>query len=520
MTGHSQANLIPLTRQTEQTAGPINAAMPSLYQQAEGYGTDKVIKATWQSFGLAIFAGAFIALAFVFYITVTTGNSGPWGLIRLAGGLAFSLGLMLVVICGGELFTSTVLSSVAWAQRKVSSKELLKCWLRVYAGNFVGAMLMLAMIVIAGMQHLNDGQWGLNALNIAQHKLHHGWWQAFVLGMLCNMLVCLGVWMTFASKDALTKAILLMLPVAMFVSSGFEHSIANLFMVPLGIVIAQFSEPSWFEALNVTQNQFADLTVSHFVINNLIPVTLGNIVGGGLFVGLGYWLIEKAKPTTYQKKPRSNKGGSLAEVISLSTLDSQIDTPLAKQTDPQTALIQNNSRSQPFPGVKTMPKTIQRLNVSDLMNPTPFTLTADLSVYEGLKRLSDAASRGAPVVNDKQQLLGFISQQDLLRSLWSEEFVRGIGYKVGDLMQTQVLTVTPLDAVADLIELMVVDRNKLFPVSDSGMLIGNTFKSYEERLRGANASKPSVFPVVDEGVLCGVITREDISQKICELYKF
>ncbi|PKG56413.1 MULTISPECIES: formate transporter FocA [unclassified Shewanella] len=520
MTAHSQPNLIPLTHQTETTTSPVNAATPSLYQQAEGYGTDKVIKAKWESFGLAIFAGAFIALAFVFYITVTTGSSGPWGLIRLAGGLAFSLGLMLVVICGGELFTSTVLSSVAWAQKKVSSTDLLKCWARVYAGNFVGAMLMLCMIVIAGMQNLNDGQWGLNALNIAQHKLHHGWWQAFVLGMLCNMLVCLGVWMTFASKDALTKAILLMLPVAMFVSSGFEHSIANLFMVPLGIVIAQFSDPSWFEALNVTQSQFADLTINHFIINNLIPVTLGNIVGGGLFVGLGYWLIEKADPIANQRTTSSNKQACLAEVIALAAFDTQIETPLAKQAEAESSLIESNSHSHLFPGVKIMPKTIQRLNVSDLMNPTPFTLTADLSVYEGLKQLSDSASRGAPVVNEKKQLLGFISQQDLLRSLWSEEFVRGISFKVGDLMQTQVLTVSPLDAVADLIELMVVDRSKLFPVNDSAMLIGNTFKSYEERLRGANASKPSVFPVVDEGVLCGVITREDIAQKVCDLYKF
>lgn len=520
MAENSQTKRLPIIEQVESHLSQKTALKPSMYQQAERYGADKVVKAHWQSFGLAVFAGAFIALAFVFYITVTTGSTGPWGLMRLAGGLAFSLGLMLVVICGGELFTSTVLSSVAWAQKQVSTLSLLKCWGRVYVGNFIGAMLMLLLIVVAGMQNLNESHWGLNALNIAQHKLHHGWWQAFVLGMLCNMLVCLGVWMTFSSKDALTKAILLMLPVAMFVSSGFEHSIANLFMVPLGIVLANISDPAWFAALNVTQEQFSDLTVTNFILNNLIPVTLGNIVGGGLFVGLGYWLIEKANPSPSLHVMTQHKQSALAEVISLADLEKNNQTHFVEQTFAEPSQAQSPKSAYLSSGVKNMPKTIQKLNVSDLMNPAPFTLTADISIYEGLKCLTESASRGAPVINEQQQLLGFVSQQDLLRSLWSEEFARGVSFKVADLMQTQVLTVSPSDAVADLIELMVVDREKLFPVNDSGMLIGNTFKSYEERLRGANASKPSVFPVVEGGILCGVITREDIAQKVCQVYKF
>lgn len=166
-----------------------------------------------------------------------------------------------------------------------------------------------------------------------------------------------------------------------------------------------------------------------------------------------------------------------------------------------------------------MPKSIQKLNVSVLMEQTPFTLAPELSVYEGLKQLNEKQLRGAPVVDAKQRLLGFVSQQDLLRSLWSEEFVRGISYKVADLMQTRVLTVTPDDAVADLIEVMVVDRDKLFPVSDMGVLTGHTYASYEERLRHASASKPSCFPVVSEGKLVGVINRESIVAKVCAIYE-
>ena len=190
-----------------------------------------------------------------------------------------------------------MLSTVAWAQKQVTGAELLKCWCRVYAGNFVGAMLMVCLITAAGMYDLDGGNWGLNALKVAQHKLHHTWIQAFSLGILCNMLVCLGVWMTFASRDVLTKSLLLILPVAMFVSSGFEHSIANLFMVPMGMMIQSIASPEFFVSLGVTQAQFADLTVANFIFNNLIPVTLGNIVGGGVIVGLGYWWIEQGKVT-------------------------------------------------------------------------------------------------------------------------------------------------------------------------------------------------------------------------------
>jgi len=264
------------------------------------YGLHKIHKTTRHSFGLSIFAGMFIAIAFVFYVTVTTGGDGSsWGLTRLAGGIAFSLGLILVVVCGAELFTSTVLSSVAWAQKKITTKEMLGCWTRVYLGNFVGAMLIVLLVVGGKMYNLDHGQWGLSVLHLAQHKIHHTWIEAFSLGILCNLLVCLGIWMTFSSKDMLTKSMLLILPVAMFVSSGFEHSIANLFMVPLGIIIQNTVSVEFLTSMGYTADTFADLTISNFIFHNLIPVTLGNIVGGGVMVGLGNWLIypQAAKPS-------------------------------------------------------------------------------------------------------------------------------------------------------------------------------------------------------------------------------
>ena len=497
----------------------------SLYQHAEHYGQSKVAKSAWQSFGLAAFAGGFIALAFVFYITVTTGASGSaWGLVRLAGGLAFSLGLMLVVICGGELFTSTVLSSVAWAQKKVTTKQLVMCWTRVYLGNLLGAMVMLLLIMSARMYLLDGGRWGINALTIAQHKLHHGWFQAFSLGILCNMLVCLGVWMTFASRDALTKAILLMLPVAMFVSSGFEHSIANLFMVPLGIAIHLFADQTFFTSAAIDAAQFSDLTLSHFVIKNLIPVTLGNIVGGGIFVGLGYWWIEQAKPqhpsNIERHTPTLTLVNALTATSSYLSNDMPTDTALANEPalsiSPDAHIYSISAGDQPtMLNAKAVSKPIPKMCVSDVMDRHPITLSADQSVYAGLKLLSDANVRSAPVVDDKQALVGFISQQDLLRSLWAQEFTRGVPDKVADLMQTEVLTVSPKDPLDALIELMVVDRQKLFPVTDSGLMIASTYQSYEERLRHAYATKPSAFPVIEQGKLCGMVTREEIAKAVC-----
>ncbi len=268
----------------------------STLDKVEEYGFQKVQKSFATSFSLAIYAGMFIAIAFVFYITVTTGSGdAPWGMVRLLGGIAFSLGLMLVIVCGGELFTSTVLSTVGWAQKRFSTSQLLRCWGRVYLGNLVGALVLVVLVIMAKMHLLNGGEWGIHAMQVALHKLEHDWSQAFALGILCNLLVCLATWMAFTSKDTTGKSLLVVLPVAMFVSSGFEHSIANMFMVPLGVAIKAVSDPAFYTAHGLLASDFEHLTLYNFLVHNLIPVTLGNIVGGGVLVGLGYWRIEHKK---------------------------------------------------------------------------------------------------------------------------------------------------------------------------------------------------------------------------------
>ena len=273
---------------------------------AEQQLTYKALKDSKTTFLLAITAGLFIGLGFVFYTTVTTGvGDMAWGVSKLIGGLCFSLGLMLLVTCGGELFTSTVLTTVAWASRKASGARVLQTWGVVYLGNLVGSLLLVAIIFAGSVYNGDHGAWGVNAMNIAQHKLHHTFIEAVALGIMCNLMVCLAVWMSYGCKNNFEKAFIVMMPVAMFVAGGFEHCVANMFMIPLGISIAHFSPAEFWSMANVAQSSYQDLTISHFLINNLLPVTIGNIIGGGIMVGLTYWKIyrqpELAAATTATK---------------------------------------------------------------------------------------------------------------------------------------------------------------------------------------------------------------------------
>ncbi|WP_267351754.1 MULTISPECIES: formate transporter FocA [unclassified Gilliamella] len=265
-------------------------------QIAEEVGNYKVNKHPSSTILSAIIAGVFISIAFVFYITVTTGTSTvAFGLAKLVGGICFSLGLMLVVCCGADLFTSTVLTILPKMTHKVSWFRMIRNWILVYIGNFIGAILFVGVIWFSGQYMVANGMWGLNVLQTADHKLHHTFIEAVFLGLLANLMVCLAAWMSYAGRSLLDKMLIMILPVAMFVASGFEHSIANMFMIPMGIVINNFASPEFWHAIGVSPDAFKELTVEHFVLKNLIPVTIGNILGG-LVVALPYWALYLRKP--------------------------------------------------------------------------------------------------------------------------------------------------------------------------------------------------------------------------------
>ena len=275
------------------TDNPFNLLLPAaMATVAEEAGIYKATKHPFTTFFLAINAGVFISIAFVFYITATTGSGAmPYGIAKLIGGICFSLGLMLVVVCGADLFTSTVLIVVAKASGRISWGQLARNWINVYAGNLAGALFFVALMWFAGQHMVANGAWGLNVLETADHKMHHTFLEAVCLGTLANLLVCLAVWMSYSGRSLTDKLVVMILPVGMFVASGFEHSIANMFLIPYAITIRDFATPEFWQAAGTTAAQFHALTVSNFILHNLIPVTIGNIIGGGVLVGLTYWVI-------------------------------------------------------------------------------------------------------------------------------------------------------------------------------------------------------------------------------------
>lgn len=275
------------------TDNPFDLLLPAaMAKVAEEAGVYKATKQPLTTFFLAITAGVFISIAFVFYITVTTGSGAvPFGLAKLVGGICFSLGLMLVVICGADLFTSTVLIVVAKASGRISWLQLARNWINVYIGNLFGALFFVGLIWFSGEHMLANGAWGLNVLQTADHKMHHSFIEAVCLGILANLMVCMAVWMSYSGRTLTDKMLAMVLPVAMFVASGFEHSIANMFMIPMAIVIRDFASAEFWQTAGASAEQFSSLTVSNFIVDNLIPVTLGNIIGGGILVGLTYWVI-------------------------------------------------------------------------------------------------------------------------------------------------------------------------------------------------------------------------------------
>lgn len=261
-------------------------------EKAEAAGIAKVNKEPLSLFVSAMMAGAFIGIAFIFYTVVTTGNGDiGWGANKFIGGLAFSLGLVLVVLTGADLFTSTVMTIIGKATGRITWAALARNWAMVYLGNFVGAVTLVMIMQAARHYEGDGGLLGLNYMHIAQHKLHHTFLQAVALGVMCNVLVCLGVWMTYAGRSATDKILAVILPVAMFVAAGFEHCVANMFQIPMAILTKTLAGPEFWAVSGANPADFADLTWSNFVFANLVPVTIGNIIGGALFVGIAYWVI-------------------------------------------------------------------------------------------------------------------------------------------------------------------------------------------------------------------------------------
>lgn len=254
----------------------------AMARKAEDVGVAKATMETASLFALAVLAGAFIALGALFATTVMAGGDDlPFGVQRLLGGVAFSLGLILVVVAGAELFTGNNLVVMAWASRRVATAQLLANWGVVYAGNFVGAVATAALVYAGRQYELGGGAVGEQAIAIAEAKVGLGFVQAVALGALCNALVCLAVWLTYSARTTTDRILAVVPPIAAFVAAGFEHSVANMYFIPFALLVAR---DAGFGA-------DPGLGWGAFLADNLLPVTIGNVLGGAVMVGAVYWFV-------------------------------------------------------------------------------------------------------------------------------------------------------------------------------------------------------------------------------------
>lgn len=292
-----------MTNTTAAAPEPVRQVMdallpPEMAAKAEEIGVRKAQLSATSMLVLAVLAGAFIALGAIFATTVTAGAAGalPPGVIRLLAGLVFSLGLILVVVGGAELFTGNNLIIMAWASRKLSHQLLLRNWTLVYIGNFAGAIGTVVLVYLGAQYTFDGGAIGATALATAQHKVRLGFVEAVALGIMCNALVCLAVWLAFSARSTTDRILAVVPPISAFVAAGFEHSIANMYFVPMGLFIKAGATDAFWTAIDATPADFADLTWPAFLLGNLLPVTIGNIIGGTVLVGAVYWFVYLRQP--------------------------------------------------------------------------------------------------------------------------------------------------------------------------------------------------------------------------------
>jgi formate transporter len=268
-------------------------------------------------FVLSLLAGLFISFGGIAATTATAGTAAvlPFGVVRVLAGVSFMFCLVLVVVTGAELFTGNTLMVIAWSNEKISASSLLRNWSVVYLGNFAGSVATAGLVYWSGQFAFGKGAVGATALIIASSKVEFGFGQAIALGILANILVCMAVWMAMSGRSTTDRILSIILPISAFVAAGFEHSVANMYLIPVALFIKAGAPPSFWTNIGKTAADFPSLTWTAFMIKNLLPVTIGNIIGGSIVVGMAYRFAylrkTKAAPFTLvvrDPRPELNMG--------------------------------------------------------------------------------------------------------------------------------------------------------------------------------------------------------------------
>ncbi|MEG1196967.1 MAG: formate/nitrite transporter family protein [Raoultibacter sp.] len=271
-----------LDEQAVKTLKPDALAPAAIEAKAEEIAVGKTKLSVGKTFVLALLAGAFIAFGALYFCVFLGDPSIPFAVQRIVGGLCFCLGLVLVLCCGAELFTGNMLMTTALLSKKITAGALLKNWGIVWVGNFVGALIVVFLVFMAHTASMNGGQVGTAMINVALSKVTPDWITLFFKGILCNILVCLAVWIGFSARTVVDKVVGILLPISAFVACGFEHCVANMFFLPMAFVlkITGFST-----AVDATALDMGSLFA------NISAATLGNIVGAVVFVAAAYWFV-------------------------------------------------------------------------------------------------------------------------------------------------------------------------------------------------------------------------------------
>ncbi|TAJ93841.1 MAG: CBS domain-containing protein [Gammaproteobacteria bacterium] len=367
---------------------------------------------------LAMLAGAFIAFGAALYTFVLHDTTLTLGLSRLLGGLVFCLGLILVIVAGAELFTGNNLIVMAYVSRKVTGRQLLKNWAIVLIGNLLGALIIVLFIYLSNHLKTAGGALSLFALKIAVNKVNLTFMEALMRGILCNLLVCLAVWLCFSGRSVTDKILAILFPITAFVAMGFEHCVANMYFIPVGLVIANDNALLESAMKLATQPLATDsLTIGAFLWNNLVPVTLGNMIGGVFFVGAVYWFVYLRRSAAEPLRNIMTKGPPAVTP----------ETPIAEAVrvmqahNSSSVLVGKLGESLGIVGEADIVKkaVAQGMNpdttpVSAIMSAPLISVDIRTTIYGVYRLLAERRIRHV-VITEAGKQVGFISVKDLLR---------------------------------------------------------------------------------------------------------
>jgi len=370
------------------------------------------------TFTLAVLAGAFIAFGAVLYTYVIHDSQLSIGLTKLIGGLVFCLGLILVIVAGAELFTGNNLIVMAYVSRKITLEQLLRNWVIVFIGNLVGSLAIVFLIWLSRQWTSADSSVGVKALMIANSKVNLAFWQAFSKGILCNILVCLAVWLCFSGRSVTDKILAIIFPITAFVALGFEHSVANMYFIPAGLLIKQ--SPQVLEAAQNALGQAPDLsrlTIPGFLVHNLLPVSIGNIIGGGFLVAIIYWFVylrrsaaEPIRRLMTDGPPTVAPGASVEEAVQVMK-EHAIGSVLVGQPGKAVGIVSEADIVRKVISANQSPASMK---VEQIMSTPLVSVDVKTPVYDIYRTMADNRIRHL-VITEQGQWVGFVSVKDLLR---------------------------------------------------------------------------------------------------------